>query len=120
LAAALGPWAVSGPAIMIGQKALADSGWAKAMRERLQQEARRLDTVLAGVAVDVVGGTSLFRLVRTSAAQSLFAHLGRAGILVRRFPEHAMWLRLGLPGDEASWDRLCTALAARRRVSGEA
>ena len=35
--------------------------------------------------LDVVGGTSLFRLVRTPAAPKLFDHLGRAGILVRRF-----------------------------------
>jgi cobalamin biosynthetic protein CobC len=111
LAAALGPWAVSGPAVMIGQAALADVEWATATRERLEQEARRLDAVLAATAGCVVGGTSLFRLVRTSAAGRLFHHLGRAGILARRFPEHAAWLRFGLPGDEASWDRLRGALA---------
>jgi cobalamin biosynthetic protein CobC len=120
LAAGLGPWAVSGPAVMIGQKALADTEWADAMRERLAQEARRLDAVLAGAAVDVVGGTSLFRLVRTPTAESLFKHLGRAGILVRRFPEHPEWLRFGLRGDEASWNRLRTALVAWRRLSGAA
>ncbi len=112
LAAALGPWAVSGPAVAIGQTALADAEWANAMRKRLEGEARRLDAALAGARIEVVGGTSLFRLVRTSAAERLFEHLGRAGILVRRFPEHAMWLRIGLPGNEASWDRLSTALAA--------
>jgi cobalamin biosynthesis protein CobC len=120
LAAGLGPWAVSGPAVIIGQRALADTEWASAMRERLEQEAQRLDAVLAGIAVDVVGGTSLFRLVRTPAAESLFEHLGRAGILVRRFLEYVTWLRFGLPGSEASWERLCTALAAWRRLSGEA
>jgi hypothetical protein len=31
---------------------------------------------------------------------------------VRRFPEHAMWLRIGLPGNEASWGRLCTAFSS--------
>jgi cobalamin biosynthesis protein CobC len=120
LDAALGPWAVSGPTVAIGQKALADIAWASTMRERLEQEARRLDAALAGIAVDIVGGTSLFRLVRTSAAESLFEHLGRAGILVRHFPEYPMWLRFGLPGDEASWDRLCAALAAWRRLDREA
>src|SRR6266446_8628267 len=112
LAAALGPWAVSGPAIAIGKTALADYGWAEATRKRLQGEARRLDAALAEAGIEIVGGTSLFRLVRTSAAGSLFEYLGRAGILVRRFPEHAMWLRIGLPRDETSWDRLFTALAA--------
>jgi cobalamin biosynthetic protein CobC len=111
LAAALGPWAVSGPAVMIGQTALADVEWANATRRRLDEEARRLDAVLAGKAGYVVGGTSLFRLVCRSAAGRLFHHLGRAGILARRFPEHAAWLRFGLPGDEASWTRLRAALA---------
>ena len=111
LAAALGPWAVSGPAIAIAQTALADAAWSKAMRERLEGEARRLDAVLVGAGIEVVGGTSLFRLVRTSWADRLFHHLGDAGILVRCFPERAAWLRFGLPGSEAAWDRLYSALA---------
>jgi len=112
LAASLGPWAVAGPAIAIGQTALADAGWARAMRERLDGEARRLDVTLAGAGIEVVGGTSLFRLVRLSAADRLFHHLGRAGIVTRRFPEQAAWLRIGLPGSEAAWARLRKALAA--------
>jgi len=118
LVASLGPWAVSGPAIAIGEVALADYAWAKTMRQRLEGEARRLDAALAEAGIEIVGGTSLFRLVRTSAAGSLFEYLGRAGILVRRFPEHAMWLRIGLPRDETSWDRLFTALAALQPLSG--
>ncbi|HMA75323.1 MAG TPA: threonine-phosphate decarboxylase CobD [Xanthobacteraceae bacterium] len=110
LAAALGPWAVAGPAIAIGQTALADAGWSKTMRERLEGEARRLDAVLVEAGIEVVGGTSLFRLVRTPVADRLFLHLGRAGILVRRFPDHPAWLRIGLPGSEAAWDRLRVAL----------
>ncbi|HLK82696.1 MAG TPA: threonine-phosphate decarboxylase CobD [Xanthobacteraceae bacterium] len=122
LSAALGPWAVSGPAIAISEKALADIEWAKTMRERLEQEARRLDAALARTRIEVVGGTSLFRLARTSAAKNLFEHLGSTGIVVRRFPEHPEWLRFGLPGSETSWDRLCAALAAwqRSHISGEA
>jgi cobalamin biosynthetic protein CobC len=110
LAASLGPWAVSGPAIAIGQKALADIEWAKAMRKRLEAEARRLDAALANAGIEIVGETSLFRLVRTSAAERLFHDLGHAGILVRRFPEQAAWLRMGLPGSEGAWERLLAAL----------
>jgi len=112
LAALLGPWAVAGPALAIGEAALADGPWATAMRERLDGEARRLDVMLAGVGMEVVGGTSLFQLVGVPAADRLFHHLGRAGILVRRFPAQAAWLRVGLPGSEAAWDRLGAALAA--------
>ena len=38
-----------------------------------------------------------------------------AGILTRRFPEQPGWLRIGLPGSEAAWDRLRAALAAFAR-----
>jgi cobalamin biosynthetic protein CobC len=110
LGAVLGPWAVAGPAVAIGEIALADYEWAKAMRKRLEGEARQLDDELARAGIEVVGGTSLFRLVRTSAADYLFHHLGRAGILMRRFPEHAAWLRIGLPSNESAWDRLRAAL----------
>lgn len=110
LAAMLGPWAVSGPAIAIGQRALADTAWIHAMRERLDGDARRLDAVLAVAGMEIIGGTSLFRLVRTPAADRLFHHLGRAGILVRRFPEHPDWLRFGVPGNDVAWDRLRQAV----------
>jgi cobalamin biosynthetic protein CobC len=110
LAATLGPWAVSGPAIAFGQAALADAAWIRAMRERLAQDARRLDAILAAAGMEIVGGTPLFRLARTPAADRFFQHLGRTGILVRRFQECPDWLRFGLPGSDIAWDRLQTAL----------
>ena len=112
LNASLGPWAVAGPAIAIGEAALADVSWADATRESLCRGAQRLDETLTSAGLKVVGGTSLFRLVRTPAASELFHRLGRAGILVRRFVEQPAWLRFGLPGSEDAWLRLRTALAA--------
>jgi len=112
LAAALGPWAVSGPAIAVGQVALADAAWADAMRRHLDGEARRLDDLLVEAGMEIVGGTSLFRLARMSLANRMFHHLGRAGILARRFPEHDAWLRFGIPGSAAAWNRLRAALIA--------
>jgi cobalamin biosynthetic protein CobC len=50
--------------------------------------------------------------VRTAEAEALYHHLGRGGILVRRFTEQPEWLRFGLPGSEQAWTRLRTALAA--------
>ncbi len=111
LRATLGPWAVAGPAIAAGQAALSDAAWAEAMRDMLARGAARLDRMLAGAKLEIVGGTSLFRLARTPAAGALFDHLGRAGILVRRFAEAPEWLRFGLPGSEADWRRLAAALA---------
>jgi cobalamin biosynthetic protein CobC len=111
LSAMLGPWAVSGPALAIGAKALADAAWIKKTRNRLKGSAKKLDGVLTNSNLDLVGGTNLFRLVRTDAAGELFDHLGRAGILVRRFPEQANWLRFGLPANTQAWRRLQIALA---------
>jgi cobalamin biosynthesis protein CobC len=111
LRATLGPWPVAGPAIAAGQAALTDAAWAEAMRGTLAREAARLDHLLAGAKLEIVGGTSLFRLARTPAAGAWFDHLGRAGILVRRFAEAPAWLRFGLPGIEEAWQRLATALA---------
>jgi cobalamin biosynthetic protein CobC len=112
LAALLGPWPVSGTALAMGQAALADAEWAQAMRERLRLAADRLDAMLKGARLEVIGGTSLFRLAHTPAAAELFDSLGRAGILVRRFAEHPTWLRFGIPGDEEAWARLAKALTA--------
>jgi cobalamin biosynthetic protein CobC len=110
LAAALGPWAVSGPALAIGAAALADAAWIAATRMRLAAASRRLDDLLAVAALEAVGGTALFRLVRTPVADALFEHLGAAGIFVRRFAGEPTWLRFGLPGDEPAWQRLAAAL----------
>ena len=48
------------------------------------------------------------------AAPALFHHLGRAGILVRNFPDNATWLRFGLPAGEEAWQRLQIAMDAFR------
>jgi cobalamin biosynthetic protein CobC len=114
LAATLGPWAVSGPALAVGIKALADTTWIDDTRRRLAEASCRLDAMLAGAGLEIIGGTTLFRLTRTSAANALFRHLGRAGILVRIFPDCATWLRFGLPANEDAWRRLQIAMAAFR------
>ncbi len=118
LAAALGPWAVSGPALAVGAKALADAAWRQRTRRRLDKAAKRLDAILAGSSLNIVGGTSLFRLARTLEAGALFRHLGRAGILVRAFPDNPSWLRFGLPGNKREWQRLDGAMVSFRERKG--
>lgn len=112
LRAALGPWPVSGPAIEIGLKALTDTAWIETTRSTLVKEAARLDASLAEASLGVVGGTSLFRLVASDQAAALYHHLGRAGVLVRAFPERSNWLRFGLPGSKPDWERLAAVLRA--------
>ena len=111
LRVSLGPWAVSGPALAIGTIALADTTWIAATRARLAAAARRLDDLLVAADLEILGGTALFRLVRTPDARALFEHLGRAGIFARQFAEQPTWLRLGLPGAEADWQRVAAAVA---------
>ena len=109
---ALGPWPVSGVAIHIACMALNDAAWRQATAGRLTTAGDRLDSLLAGYGLDPVGRTSLFRLVRHEKAPAVADALGRAGILVRDFPDRPDWLRFGLPPDEAAWTRLDGALAA--------
>jgi cobalamin biosynthesis protein CobC len=120
LRATLGPWPISGPAIVAGEAALADAAWAGAMREALARDAARLDRLLIDAGLEIVGGTSLFRLARTPAAGALADHLGRAGIVVRRFTEAPAALRLGLPTDEAAWQRLAAALHSLSAIAASA
>ena len=110
LRAQLGPWPVAGPAIAIGSLALADTAWIEMVRRALTLAAQRLDELLVGAGFDIVGGTVLYRLVRTSRAALVFERLGRAGIVVRRFADAPTWLRFGLPGPESAWQRLAVTL----------
>ncbi|SFL98732.1 threonine-phosphate decarboxylase CobD [Marinobacter zhejiangensis] len=110
LAAAVGPWAVSGPARYVMARAVSDESWRTAMAERLASQSGRLHTLLSDAGLTPTGGTLLFRYVVTEQAADLAEQLARQGILVREF-EHPPALRIGLPGSEAEWQRLAQALA---------
>lgn len=110
LRAAVGPWAVSGPAIAIGRRALVDDVWLRATASRLEAAAARLDALLRAAGFEVPGGTPLFRLGSHAKAARMFQRLGEAGILVRRFPARPDWLRFGIPLHEKDWARLKRAL----------
>lgn len=112
LDAELGPWAVAGPAAEYGIKALGDEAWQQTMRNTLQEDAARQDAMLADSGVPVSGGTSLFRFLSLPDAAGLFAALGQQGILIRNFTWDETALRIGLPGSEAEWRRLESALEA--------
>jgi cobalamin biosynthetic protein CobC len=110
LRAALGPWPVSGPAIAIGLRALADSDWLEATSARLGKDIARLDALLHRAGGRIIGGTRLFRLAAHADARPVFERLLAAGILARPFTTAADWLRFGIPGDENAWERLATTL----------
>ncbi len=109
LTTALGPWAVSGPALTIGAVALDDHDWAVETRVRLNEDAARLDALMIRAGARVEGGTSLFRLYEVDEAQAWQARLARNNIWSRVFPYSKTWLRLGLPAPD-QWSRLEAAL----------
>ncbi len=112
LRAALGPWPVSGPAIEIGRRALADDTWLAATVRRLREEASRLDRLLQASDLEIAGATPLFRLVQTNWGLALFGRLCGAGILTRPFQDRPDWLRFGIPHAPSEWTRLEAVLGA--------
>lgn len=110
LEAALGPWAVSGPAIAAGVIALPDAGWRREAAAARGHDAARLDRMILRAGGRVIGGTRLFRTAAFDDGPGLFRRLGEAGLYVRRFPERPNDLRFGLPPDKAAWCRLSRVL----------
>ncbi len=108
----IGDWPVSVDAMAAGLAAYADTAWADRMRKQLAAAARRLDGLLRRNGFEVVGGTSLYRLVRAADAPVRFERLAAAGILTRPFQHDATLLRFGLPGSPDAWRRLARALDA--------
>jgi cobalamin biosynthetic protein CobC len=106
----IGDWPVSVDALAAGLAAYADRQWADRMRLQLAAAARRLDGLLTRHGFEVVGGTSLYRLVRAGDALVRFERLAAAGILTRPFQHDASLLRFGLPGAPEAWRRLGEAL----------
>lgn len=117
LAAELGPWPVSGPAIFAGRAALADDGWAAEMRMQLALDALRLESVLQDAGFGQVRGCDLFRMVRHPRAAEIHRNLAREGIWTRAFEERPDHLRFGLPGGGDGFARLESALKSALRTA---
>lgn len=105
-----GPWPVSGMAIEVAQRALADRSWATATVARLEREAARLDLLAENAGWTLVGGTPLFRTYATPNAKRAQRQLAAQHIWTRIFPYSDSWIRLGLPKRESDWSRLAGAM----------
>ncbi|MGV8898878.1 MAG: threonine-phosphate decarboxylase CobD [Burkholderiaceae bacterium] len=110
LADMLGPWTVSGPAQEIGHAALMDSAWQEAMCARLRMEGARLRQLLADYGI-ASSGSDLYQWWPEPRATAFWQHMAQHGIWVRLFESAAYGIRIGLPPDENSWQRLEQALA---------
>ncbi|MCL2344529.1 MAG: threonine-phosphate decarboxylase CobD [Desulfobulbus sp.] len=107
LAEALGPWRVSGPARAVARLALQDDAWQAVARQRLVADGERLRQLLTPFGE--VKATALFATLNSPHAGELHDYLAGRGIFSRRFEQQPL-LRCGLPGIEADWQRLATAL----------
>lgn len=105
---AMGPWTISGPAREAARLALQDTAWQHAARSRLLAAGERLHQLLAPLGE--IKSTALFATLTSPHTAELHESLARQGILTRHFEQQPL-LRFGLPGNEADWQRLATALA---------
>ncbi len=110
LAERLGPWPVAGPARYVAAQALRDSAWQESARLQVHSAGQRLAKLLRAHGLAPDGGCALFQWLRSETALDLHKRLARRGILTRHFEAPAS-LRLGLPGSEAEWARLASALS---------
>ncbi|MEG9862632.1 MAG: threonine-phosphate decarboxylase CobD [Parvularculales bacterium] len=116
----LGPWAVSGPAVAIGCRALADKRWIEETNRRLCRESDKLAAALRRMGFHCVGATRFFQLINVDnggqnggqTAKDLHEHLAHRGILTRRFEHWPHWLRIGLLPHAPGLERLVKALEA--------
>ncbi len=110
LAADFGGWSISGPALAIGAQALRDEDWRNMTRQRLRDDAAKLDDVIRKAGVNVLGGTDLFRLLRCENAAQLHRHLAQKRIWTRFFDFDPTIIRLGLPANNAELAAVAAAL----------
>lgn len=119
----LGPWAVPGPALAVGAKALRDVAWVRETRERITRDEERLQGILSDAWLTIIGGTGLFTLASHVDPRWLAGELARRCILVRTFDRNPSWIRFGLPADDAGFQRLEQALAeivdSKRRLAAK-
>ncbi|WP_457583465.1 threonine-phosphate decarboxylase CobD [Ensifer canadensis] len=104
----LGPWAVSGPALVISRALMA--GDTQSIAAGILERRAGLDAVLDDAGLKRIGGTGLFVLVEQADAGALHRHLCEAHILTRKFDYDPRWLRIGLAPDAEGDQRLADAL----------
>lgn len=105
----IGPWAVSGPALDVGTRALLDHDWAEETRINLRKDAARLDGLMTKATAELEGGCDLFRLYKVDNAQNWHDRFAEHKILTRIFPYSDTFIRLGFP-PQNGWEQLINCL----------
>lgn len=113
LTAMMGPWAVSTPTLDFAKQALADDDWPDQQRQWLRHQMTQLTDMLIGAGLKMIGGTDLYCLIETKDhAATLHHQLATSGIWTRIFDHHPNWIRIGLPADDAEFQRVKDAVKA--------
>ncbi len=105
LAERLGPWTINGPTRTVAAHCFADIAAQQQQRERAVQASQRLADLLTLYGLKPTGGSGLFQWWQGEHAAALHDFSARQGILLRLFPAHSS-VRIGLPANEAEWQRL--------------
>ncbi len=106
----LGPWSVSGPALIIGAEALGDAQWASIMRLQIAQNAKDQVEVIEACDLKLIGSAGLFMEFDHPNAQKLHHVLLKEHILVRQFLNRKTRLRFGLCKNIEELERLAWVL----------
>lgn len=114
----MGDWAVSGPAIEIGIKALQDKAWAEQNLSILKTQSQKHRDVFEQRGVKVVGGTLLFNLIEIDDARTLHHQLAKRAVWTRPFEYNPRWLRIGLCKTQADLKRF-NSLFSEAMSAGE-
>lgn len=112
LAARLGPWAVSGPALAVAGHAFSHPELVAAQRQRIAAAHALTREAIDAAGCEIIGGTALFFLLRVDGGARVRDLLAARHILARAFDHSPHALRLGLVGDADEAARLAAALRA--------
>ncbi len=107
------PYAVSGLSIEIALHLISAEATVRKSVDRIKDERDELLDLLRSLGAEPIPGQANFVLTKFDEAYRIADLLEELGILVRRFPlksDLQNYLRIGCPGDEASFNRLKKAL----------
>jgi cobalamin biosynthetic protein CobC len=110
LRSSLGPWAVSGPALFVGAKAMGDKVWIDETRLALEARRKQIETMLGHHGFAIEGTTDLFVTASRADSSHVAKVLAQNHILVREFDYAPDWIRFGFPRTDEDFARLEAAI----------
>ncbi|MGL4404344.1 MAG: threonine-phosphate decarboxylase CobD [Notoacmeibacter sp.] len=108
----LGPWAVSGPALVAGAACYGDGKFKGKISRAILRNSNAQRTVFSKADLEIVTDVGLFHLIKHQNAKALHQGLARKHILTRVFENQPDWIRFGLTKNTVERARLAAALDA--------